>query len=72
MVPEWAAARIRAHGSDLSKLMLEIMGDGEIGKKQGAVGWFSDGLMHRADQVEAAVKCAFVPRIAEAKKGVRY
>ncbi|MCX6771515.1 MAG: inosine/xanthosine triphosphatase [Candidatus Micrarchaeota archaeon] len=71
-VPEWIAKKIRAHGSDLSRVMAEVAGVEGIGRKQGALGWFSDGKMHRRDQIEAAVKCAFVPRIAEARKGIHY
>ena len=72
VVPEWIAEKIRAHGSDLSKVMKEIMGEDKIGRRQGALGWFSDGKIHRREQVESSVACAFVPRIAEAKKGMRY
>ena len=72
VVPEWIAKKIRAKGSDLSKVMKEIMGEDKIGRKQGALGWFSDGKIHRREQVEDSVKCAFVPRIAEAKKGIKY
>jgi inosine/xanthosine triphosphatase len=72
VVPEWIAKKIRAHGSDLSRVMAETAHVSGIGRKQGALGWFSDGCMHRRDQIEAAVKCAFVPRIAEAKKGMKY
>jgi len=37
-----------------------------------ALGWFSNGAMHRSEQIEAAVACAFVPRLAQAKLGMRY
>jgi len=72
VVPEWIAKKIRAHGSDLSKVMREVAGESNIGRKQGALGWFSNGVFHRRDQIETAVACAFVPRIAEAKKGMHY
>lgn len=72
VVPEWIAKKIRKHGSDLSKVMKEVCGEEKIGRREGALGWFSAGKMHRAEQIEAAVKCAFVPRIAEAKKGMKY
>ena len=72
VVPEWIAKKIREKGSDLSRVMAQTAHVKNIGRKQGALGWFSDGLMHRREQVEAAVKCALVPRIAEAKKGMRY
>ena len=72
VVPEWIAKRILAHGSDLSAVMKEIMGEDEIGRRQGALGWFSDGKIHRREQVESTVGCAFVPRIAQARKGMEY
>lgn len=72
VVPEWIAKRIREKGSDLSRVMAETANVKNIGRKQGALGWFSGGMMHRREQIEAAVKCAFVPRIAEAKKGMKY
>lgn len=70
-VPAWIAKKIRGK-SDLSAVMAELAGVKEIGRKQGALGWFSDGAMHRADQVEQAVANALVPRIAQARKGVKY
>ena len=72
MVPEWIAEKIRAHGSDLSKVMKELMGEDKIGRRQGALGWFSDGKIHRREQIESSVACAFVPRIAQARKGILY
>jgi inosine/xanthosine triphosphatase len=71
-VPEWIAKKIRQRGSDLSKVMKEVTGEDKIGRREGALGWFSDGIMHRRDQIEAAVACAFVPRVSEARKGIRY
>ena len=70
-VPSWVARKIRGK-SDLSRVMAELAGVEDIGRKQGALGWFSDGVMHRADQVEQAVANALVPRIAQARKGVKY
>jgi len=72
VVPEWIAKKIRAHGSDLSRVMAETAHVKDIGRKQGALGWFSDGKMHRREQVESSVMCAFVPRLAEAKKEMKY
>jgi len=70
-VPSWIARKIKGK-SDLSRVMAEFAGVEGIGRKQGALGWFSDGKMHRADQVEQAVANALVPRIAVAKKGIKY
>jgi len=70
-VPTWIAKKIRGK-SDLSAVMAEFAGVEGIGRKQGALGWFSNGVMHRADQVEQAVANAMVPRIAQAKKNVKY
>lgn len=70
-VPSWIAQKIRGK-SDLSKVMAELAGVEGIGRKQGALGWFSDGKMHRADQIEQAVANALVPHIAQARKGIMY
>jgi inosine/xanthosine triphosphatase len=70
-VPSWVARKIRGK-SDLSAVMAEFSGVEGIGRKQGALGWFSGGVMHRADQVEQSVANAMVPRIAQAKKGMKY
>ncbi len=70
-VPSWMAKKIRGK-SDLSRVMAELAGVEGIGRKQGALGWFSNGVMHRADQIEQAVANALVPRIAQAKKGIKY
>jgi len=72
VIPEWIAKRIRERGSDLSKVMSELAGIDKIGRKGGALGWFSFGKIHRREQVEDSVKCAFVPRLAEAKRGMEY
>jgi len=70
-VPAWVAKKIRGK-SDLSRVMAELAGVEGIGRKQGALGWFSNDVMHRADQVEQAVANALVPRIATAKKRIKY
>lgn len=72
VVPEKIAAKIRRDKSDLSVALREITGIERIGWKQGALGWFSNGAMHRSEQIEAAVACAFVPRVARAKLGMKY
>lgn len=72
VVPEGIAAKIKRDRSDLSVALKEITGIEKIGWKQGALGWFSGGTMHRSEQIEAAVACAFVPRIAQAKLQMEY
>jgi len=72
VVPEKIAAKIRRDKSDLSVALAEITGIERIGWKQGALGWFSNGVMHRSEQIEAAVACAFVPRVARARLGMEY
>ena len=72
VVPEKIAAKIKRDKSDLSVALQEITGIERIGWKQGALGWFSKGKMHRSEQIEAAVACAFVPRVARAKLGMEY
>jgi len=70
-VPSWIARKVRGR-SDLSRVMAEFAGVEGIGRRQGALGWFSDGVMHRAGQAEQAVANALVPRIAQARKGIKY
>ncbi len=72
VVPESIVRRIIAKKSDLSEALREITGIEKIGWREGALGWFSGGVLHRKEQVEAAVACAFVPRIARAKRGMEY
>ncbi len=72
VVPQRIVRRIVAKKSDLSEALRGMTGIKKIGWRQGALGWFSDGMMHRAEQIEASVACAFVPRIARAKKGMEY
>ncbi len=67
VVPAEIARRIRSENSDLSVVLKEIAGIGGIGRKNGAIGYFSSGVLKRREQIEQAVVCAFVPRIARAK-----
>jgi len=67
VVPEEIARRIRREKSDLSRVLAEISGVRGIGRKHGAIGHFSAGVLHRSEQVEQSVLCAFVPRLAKAK-----
>ena len=43
--------------------MREIYGDTDIGKKQGAVGLLSKGLIDREKLTEQAVIAAMIPRL---------
>lgn len=72
VVPERIVRRIIAKKSDLSEALRELTGIEKIGWREGALGFFSDGIMHRKEQIEASVACAFVPRIARARKGMEY
>ncbi len=72
VLPEKIARKIREKDSDLTKAIEEMTGIKKIGRKQGALGWFSAGMMHRSEQIEAAVACAFIPRIAKEKLEVKY
>ncbi|MCX8196759.1 MAG: inosine/xanthosine triphosphatase [Candidatus Micrarchaeota archaeon] len=71
-IPAWIIKKIKSTKKDLSYVMRQVAGIENIGYRQGALGWFSSNLMHRREQVEAAVGCAFVPRIAQAKRQMRY
>lgn len=67
VVPTEIARRIRREDSDLSKVLREIAGISGIGRKNGAIGYFSAGVLKRSEQIEQSVLCAFVPRLARAR-----
>ncbi len=68
-VPEEIAMRIRRENSDLSAVLKEMAGVENVGRKNGAIGYFSGGLLHRKEQIGQSVLTAFVPRIHMAKAG---
>jgi inosine/xanthosine triphosphatase len=67
VVPSDLARKVRQENSDLSKVMAEAFGTKDIGRKHGAIGYFSDGKIHRSEQIEQSIMCAFVPRVYRAK-----
>ncbi|HIH30894.1 TPA: inosine/xanthosine triphosphatase [Candidatus Micrarchaeota archaeon] len=67
VVPEEIAKRIRREESDLTKVLADMAGVKDIGKRHGAIGHFSAGVLHRSEQIEQSVLCAFVPRLAIAR-----
>jgi inosine/xanthosine triphosphatase len=67
VVPKKIIKRMKKENIDLSEAMKEITGVEKIGWQEGALGWFSDEILHRKEQIESSVLCAFVPRIAQAK-----
>ena len=67
VVPEEMARKIKESHSDLSKVLEETTGLKEVGRKHGAIGHFSAGVLHRREQIEQSVVCGFVPRIYKAK-----
>ena len=67
VVPQDIALAIRKEGSDLSRVLERLAGIRKIGRKHGAIGHFSAGFLHRYEQVEQSVLCAFVPRLYRAK-----
>ena len=71
VVPEKIARRIRREGSDLTKVLHEMAGIKDVGRKNGAIGYFSSGVLKRREQIEQSVACAFVPRLHRAKAGKR-
>jgi inosine/xanthosine triphosphatase len=72
VVPEKIAQRIKREKSDLTRVLEEMAGVKDVGRKHGAIGHFSAGVLHRSEQIEQSVLCAFVPRIARAKTGAEY
>lgn len=67
VVPEEIARRIRRKNSDLTKVLHEMAGIKDVGRKNGAIGYFSAGVLRRNEQVEQSVACAFVPRLHRAR-----
>lgn len=63
VVPNELAKKVRRENSDLSKVMAEAFGTEDIGRKHGAIGYFSAGVVHRSEQITQSILCAFVPRL---------
>ncbi|VVC02286.1 Non-canonical purine NTP phosphatase [uncultured archaeon] len=72
LIPEYIVERIQRMKTDLSAAMEEIAGIEKIGRREGALGYFSCNALKRREQVESCVACAFVPRIARAKRNIEY
>ena len=60
--PDAVAALVRS-GRTVGESLREIYGDTDIGKKQGAVGLLSKGLIDREKLTEQAVIAAMIPRL---------
>lgn len=67
VVPEGMAQEIKRNHSDLSKVLEKEVGLKNVGRKHGAIGHFSAGVLHRREQIEQSVVCAFVPRLYRAR-----
>lgn len=61
---EGIAALVRK-GSTVSEAISDLYGDEDIGRKHGAVGMLSNGLLDRKTLTEQAVTAAMIPRIAK-------
>lgn len=72
LIPEYIVERIQRNRIDLSMAMEEIAGIEKIGRKEGALGYFSCNALKRQEQVQTCVSCAFVPRIALARRRIEY
>ena len=60
--PDDVAELVR-NGLSVGEAMKEIYGSTEIGKKQGAIGLLSKGLIDRKTLTEQSVTAAMIPRI---------
>jgi|GEM_PF-13624 len=67
VVPEDMARKIKENKSDLTKVLEEAVGLKDVGRKHGAIGHFSAGVLKRHEQIEQSVLCAFVPRLHRAR-----
>jgi non-canonical (house-cleaning) NTP pyrophosphatase len=61
--PEDIADLVR-NGYTVAGAIAELYGDKGIGKRQGAIGMLSNGLLDRKTLTEQAVTAAMVPRIS--------
>ncbi len=62
--PEKIASLVR-DGYTVSEAITKLYGNKEIGKKQGAIGMLSNGLLDRKTLTEQAVMAAMIPRISD-------
>ena len=62
--PDDVAALV-TEGMTVSEAMHKLYGDPEIGKKQGAVGFLSKGLLDRKTLTEQSVVAAMIPRMKD-------
>lgn len=62
--PEIILDGVKAGGT-VGEVMSEVTGINDIGKKQGAIGFLSQGLLSREALTEQAVLMAMVPRLTE-------
>jgi len=61
-LPPKALALIE-QGKELNDVMFELYGEEDIGSREGAIHYFSNGAMDRAKLTEQAVLAAMVPRL---------
>ncbi len=65
--PPPVASLVRG-GLTVGQAMKQLFGETEIGKKQGAVGFLSKGLLDRETLTEQAVTAAMIPRLDDSYK----
>lgn len=63
--PPFIVFRVLSEGLEVGTVMEELTGIRNLGKKQGAIGYFSKGQMDRTNLTEQAVLMALIPRLNE-------
>jgi len=61
--PPLVVVKVLSEGIEVNEVMSRIAGVEDLGKKQGAIGFLSRGIMNRTELTEAAVLMALLPRI---------
>ncbi|HII53622.1 inosine/xanthosine triphosphatase [Candidatus Micrarchaeota archaeon CG08_land_8_20_14_0_20_49_17] len=62
-VPNDVVERIQAERRSFGSIVDELSGVNNIGRKEGAIAYFSNNILKRAEMNEQCVACAFIPRI---------
>jgi inosine/xanthosine triphosphatase len=63
--PSFIVSRVLSEAVEVGVIMGELTGIKDLGRKQGAIGYFSKGQMDRMALTEQAVLMALIPRLNE-------
>ena len=63
--PQFLVKRVLDEQIEVNKVMAELTGESFLGHKEGAIGYFSKGVLDRTALTELAVLMALIPRLNE-------